>query len=76
MRLHKTLEQGQLMSRCVFHRIREQFDGEDRAALDQLLNTSSHITVARIMTSAGYAMSEHTVRRHKKRDCMCEKVAV
>lgn len=64
------------MSRCVFHRIREQFDAEDNAALEQLLNTSSHITVARIMTGAGFKMSEHTVRRHKKRDCMCEQVAV
>jgi hypothetical protein len=32
--------------------------------------------VARIMTGAGFRMSEHTVRRHKKRDCMCEQVAV
>jgi hypothetical protein len=27
------------------------------------------------MTAAGYKMSEHTVRRHKKLDCSCEQVA-
>jgi len=63
------------MSRCIFHRIREQFDAEDNAALEQLLNTSSHISVARIMTGAGYRMSEHTVRRHRKGDCQCVRVA-
>ena len=62
------------MSKCVFARIRQQFDAEDNAALEQLLNTSSHISVARIMTGAGFRMSEHTVRRHKKRDCHCEPV--
>jgi hypothetical protein len=63
------------MSRCIFHRIQQGFDSDDHAALEQLLNTSSHVTVARIMTAAGYRMSEHTVRRHKRRDCMCEQVA-
>ena len=64
------------MSRCIFHRIRAEFDQEDLLALDQLLNTSGPLSVSRIMTAAGYRMSEHTVRRHKKRDCRCEQVAV
>jgi hypothetical protein len=63
------------MSRCVFNRIRAEFDPDDLTALDQLLNTSGHIAVARIMTGAGYRMSEHTVRRHKKGDCMCQVTA-
>jgi hypothetical protein len=75
MRLHKTLEQGQLMSRCVFNRIQKDFDHEDRAALDTLLMTAGHLAIAREMTAAGYPMSEHTVRRHRKQDCMCAKVA-
>lgn len=64
------------MSKCVFARIRADFDPDDLTALDQLLNTSGPLSVARIMTSAGYKMSEHTVRRHKKRDCMCEQVTL
>lgn len=63
------------MSRCIFHRIRTEFDGEDQAALDTLLQTHGHIAIAREMTAAGYAMSEHTVRRHKKRDCSCDRAA-
>jgi hypothetical protein len=63
------------MSKCIFHRIQANFDGEDRAALDTLLQTRGHIAIAREMTAAGYAMSEHTVRRHKKRDCSCERAA-
>lgn len=63
------------MSRCIFHRIQAEFDGEDRAALNTLLSTKGHIDVARAMTAAGYKMSEHTVRRHKKLDCSCERVA-
>jgi len=63
------------MSKCIFHRIQQQFDGEDRAALNTLLETRGHLDIARTMTAAGYKMSEHTVRRHKKRDCSCEQVA-
>ena len=63
------------MSRCIFHRIQAEFDGEDRAALNTLLETRGHIDIARAMTAAGYRMSEHTVRRHKRLDCSCERVA-
>ena len=64
------------MSRCIFHRIQSEFDGEDRAALEMLLQTRGHLTIAREMTAAGYVMSEHTVRRHRKGDCQCAKVGV
>ena len=63
------------MSKCIFHRIQTDFDAEDRAALNTLLMTAGHLTIAREMTAAGYQMSEHTVRRHRKGDCMCAKVA-
>lgn len=63
------------MSRCIFHRIQSEFDREDQVALDALLQTHGHIAIAREMTAAGYAMSEHTVRRHKKRDCSCDRAA-
>jgi hypothetical protein len=63
------------MSRCIFHRIQAEFDGEDRAALNTLLETRGHLDIARAMTAAGYRMSEHTVRRHKRLDCSCERVA-
>lgn len=63
------------MSKCIFHRIRQGFDSEDLAALDTLLMTRGHLTIAREMTAAGYAMSEHTVRRHRKGDCTCARVA-
>jgi hypothetical protein len=63
------------MSRCIFHRIRSEFDAEDRAALDTLLMTAGHLAIAREMTAAGFPMSEHTVRRHRKQDCTCARVA-
>lgn len=63
------------MSKCIFHRIRQGFDHEDKAALDYLLDTAGHLMVARKMTAAGFAMSEHTVRRHRKGDCTCARVA-
>lgn len=63
------------MSKCIFNRIQKQFDAEDRAALDNLLMTSGHLAIAREMTAAGYPMSEHTVRRHRKQDCSCGRVA-
>lgn len=59
------------MSRCVFSRIRAEFDQEDNAVLNELLSSRGHLAVAREMTAAGFPMSEHTVRRHKKGDCMC-----
>lgn len=64
------------MSRCIFHRIQAEFDNEDRAALETLLQTRGHLTIAREMTAAGYRMSEHTVRRHRKGDCQCAAVTV
>jgi len=64
------------MSKCVFHRIQTTLDAEDKAALNALLNTAPHITVARELSAAGYPMSEHTVRRHRKHDCMCAAVTV
>jgi hypothetical protein len=64
------------MSKCIFHRIQAVFDNEDRAALDTLLASKGHLAVAREMTAAGYPMSEHTVRRHKKSDCTCARMAV
>jgi hypothetical protein len=45
---------------------KQNFDADDRAALDTLLMTRGHLAIAREMTAAGYAMSEHTVRRHRK----------
>lgn len=63
------------MSRCIFHRIQKSFDQEDQEALNQLLATRGHLAIAREMTAAGYPMSEHTVRRHKKADCMCKVAA-
>jgi len=60
------------MSRCVFNRIQSEFDAEDRAALNQLITTSGPLSVSRVMSAAGYKMSEHTVRRHKRGDCMCQ----
>ena len=63
------------MSRCIFNRIQGQLDTDDIAALNNLLHTAQHVTVAREMTAAGYPMSEHTVRRHRKNDCMCAQVA-
>ena len=63
------------MSKCIFLRIQAQFDHEDRAALDTLLSSKGHLAVAREMTAAGFPMSEHTVRRHKKSDCTCARVA-
>jgi hypothetical protein len=68
---------GNQMSRakgCVFHRIRQQFDAEDNQALNTLLNTKGHVEIAREMTGAGYYMSEHAVRRHKRGDCTCNLV--
>lgn len=62
------------MSKCIFHRIQQQFDGEDRAALNTLLESKGHLAVAREMTAAGFPMSEHTVRRHKKSDCSCARI--
>lgn len=59
------------MSKCVFNRMRQELDGEDIAALNTLLESRGHIDIARELTSAGYPMSEHTVRRHRKGDCMC-----
>jgi hypothetical protein len=64
------------MSRCIFSRIQSEFDSEDRAALETLLQTRGHLTIAREMTAAGYRMSEHTVRRHRKGDCQCVAVTV
>lgn len=61
--------------RCIFSRIQDQFDTEDTTVLNALLSTKGHIAIAREMTAAGYAMSEHTVRRHKKRDCSCDRAA-
>ncbi len=63
------------MSRCMFSRIQADFDSEDKAALSHLLNSRGFIDIARELTAAGYPMSEHTVRRHKKHDCMCSRVA-
>ena len=63
------------MSRCIFNRIKAEFDREDQAALDTLLQTRGHLAIAREMTAAGYPMSEHTVRRHKKSDCSCARIA-
>lgn len=63
------------MSRCIFSRIQERFDTDDTAALNTLLATKGHLDIAREMTGAGFPMSEHTVRRHKKHDCMCNRVA-
>jgi hypothetical protein len=60
------------MSRCIFSRVQAEFDHDDNAALNALLASHGHLAVARTMTAAGYRMSEHTVRRHKKGDCMCE----
>jgi len=60
------------MSKCVFSRIQQELDAEDIAAIDALLETHSHLAAARELTAAGFAMSEHTVRRHKKGDCMCK----
>jgi hypothetical protein len=64
------------MSRCIFHRIQTDLDDTDRAVLKQMLDTAGHLTVARIMTDAGYRMSEHTVRRHRKGDCQCAAVTI
>lgn len=64
------------MSRCVFHRLQAVFDSEDRAALNTLLTSKGPLDVARAMTAAGHRMSEHTVRRHTKGDCMCAKVSI
>lgn len=64
------------MSRCVFHRLQAVFDSEDRAALNQLLSSKGPLDVARAMTAAGHRMSEHTVRRHTKGDCMCASVTL
>jgi hypothetical protein len=63
------------MSRCIFSRIQAEFDHEDRAALDMLLQSRGHLAIAREMTAAGFPMSEHTVRRHRKLDCSCGRVA-
>ena len=63
------------MSKCIFNRLRDTFDNEDRAALDLLLETKGHLDIARAMTGAGYPMSEHTFRRHRKNDCTCNRVA-
>jgi hypothetical protein len=63
------------MSRCIFSRIQDGFDTDDIAALNTLLASKGHLDIAREMTSVGHPMSEHTVRRHKKHDCMCNRVA-
>jgi hypothetical protein len=62
------------MSACIFHRIQKGLDAEDKAALNTLLSVAPHITVARELSAAGYPMSEHTVRRHRKNDCACNRV--
>jgi hypothetical protein len=64
------------MSRCVFHRIQTSLDAEDKSALSNLLSTRGPLDIARTLTAAGYRMSEHTVRRHKKGDCMCAAVTL
>lgn len=57
---------------CMFTRIIASFDNEDRAALnDLLLSDKAHLAIAREMTDAGFPMSEHTVRAHRKADCSC-----
>lgn len=63
------------MSRCVFNRMRQELDGEDIAALNTLLENRGHLDIARELTAAGFPMSEHTVRRHRKGDCMCKVAA-
>jgi len=69
------MSKGSIMSACIFKRIQERFDADDTAALNTLLTTKGHLAIAREMTSAGFPMSEHTVRRHKKSDCTCNRVA-
>jgi len=63
------------MSACIFNRIQGRLDADDKAALDTLLTTKGHLETARLLTEAGFPMSEHTVRRHKKNDCTCNRVA-
>lgn len=61
---------------CVFHRVMAAGDAEDREAVTALVNSdTTHSDVARQMTAAGVFMSEHTVRRHRRRDCTCSLVA-
>jgi hypothetical protein len=62
--------------RCIFSRMQDQFDHEDREALHTLLASRGHLAIARELTAAGFAMSEHTVRRHRRGDCTCARVAV
>lgn len=62
--------------RCIFSRIQDGFDREDREALNALLASNGPLNIARAMTAAGHRMSEHTVRRHKKLDCSCAAVTV
>lgn len=62
---------------CVFQRVIEQGDAEDKAAVIALVTSDkTHTQVAREMTGAGVFMSEHVVRRHRKHDCTCTLVAV
>ena len=64
------------VSGCVFMRVVNLGDAEDRAAVTALLTSNkTHVAVAREMTGAGVYMSEHAVRRHRKNDCTCALVA-
>ena len=62
---------------CVFTRIMDQGDTFDQIAVKDLIASNhTHVDVARSMTGAGYPMSEHAVRRHRKSDCSCNWAAV
>lgn len=57
---------------CMFSRIINEGDQQDQEAVQSLLNSDKTNTdIARDFTEAGYAMSEHAVRRHRKADCSC-----
>lgn len=58
---------------CMFSRILNEGDAEDRSVIMSLLQDQNvtNIDLARRMTRAGRPMSEHTVRSHRKADCSC-----
>lgn len=59
--------------RCSIGLILDALDDRDRTALETALDDPAvrPTSLARVLRSHGYQMSEHTIRRHRRRDCRC-----
>lgn len=66
--------QPQARARCSVLIVAEQLDDADRAALidamtDPAISSSS---IARALMSIGHSVRQHTINRHRRKDCSCE----